>query len=403
VVPVVNPDGLVRSQNGTPSWRRNARGVDLNRNFGAFWGGSGASTLTEKDTYRGPGPWSEPESQAVHALSAGLAVTNVVSLHNVGALVLRPPGFRALGVAPDETGLRRLGDAMAVAAGYRSAYAADLYDATGALEDWNYAAQGAYGYTIELGENDGDGSFTGNYATHVTEQYVSAHGGVREALLLAAEEAQDPRDHALLVGRAPAGRVLRLRKSFVTMTSPVCADDACSSTTPALGLADGLALSLKVPASGRFAWHVGPSTRPWVARGGGREAWTLECLDGAAVVASHDVVVGRGQRAAVDPCVAGSPVSVGRNPAGRLLRLSTPTRRGSRVRVRVVCARSCTAVATLRSGAGARLSSHPAALVPGTGRTLLLAAGARRRALRLTVVATDSVGERVTARRLIAR
>ncbi|HEX6391161.1 MAG TPA: M14 family zinc carboxypeptidase [Solirubrobacteraceae bacterium] len=400
VVPVVNPDGLVRTQSGQPLWRRNARGVDLNRNFGAFWGGPGASTLPASDTYRGPGPWSEPETQAVHALSAGLAVTSVVSLHNVGALVLRPPGFRALGVAPDEAGLRRLGDAMAVAAGYRSAYAADLYEATGALEDWSYLAQGAYGFTIELGENDGDNSFTGHYDTHVTQQYQGSarvgggalpHGGVREALLLAAEEAQDPRDHALVVGRAPAGHVLRLRKSFVTMTSPVCVDDPCSATTPAMGLADALAITLTVPASGRFAWHVGPSTRPFVARGGGREAWTLECLDGGAVAAAHQVVVGRGERASVDPCVAGSAVRVARNPAARVLRVVGVRRSGGRVRARLVCARSCTVHATLR-GRSAR-----AVLLPSTARTISLPAARGR----LTVRAVDSVGERAKTTRFL--
>jgi len=411
VVPVANPDGFVLSQNGQPALRRNARGVDLNRNFGAFWGGPGASTSASSDTYRGTGPWSEPETQAVHALSAALAVTNVVSLHNVGGLVLRPPGFRALGLAPDEPGLRRLGDAMGVAAGYRSEYAADLYEATGALEDWNYLAQGAYGYTIELGENDGDRSFTGRYATHVTEQYlgsapvdgVTPRGGVREALLLAAEQAQDPRDHALISGRAPAGRVLRLRKSFTTMTSPVCVDDACSGTAPAFGVADGLGLTLRVPASGVFAWHVGPSTRPFVARDGGREAWTLECLSGDTVLTSRQLTVARGDRAEVDPCVAGSPARVARNPAARMLRVDRVTRAGSRVRARAVCARSCAVTVTLRSG-GRRVGAvlH-ATLAPGTARTLSLRAGARHGSLRLSVAAVDSVGERATARRVVSR
>jgi carboxypeptidase T len=392
VVPVVNPDGLARSQNGQPMWRRNARGVDLNRNFGAYWGGPGAAVSPASENYRGPAPWSEPEAQAVHALSAQLSITNVVSLHNVGGLVLRPPGFRALGLAPDEAGLRRLGDAMAVAAGYRSEYAADLYEATGALEDWSYAAQGAYGYTVELGENDGDGSFTGRYDTHVTQQYRGARGGVREALLLAAEQAQDPRDHVVITGRAPPGRVLRLRKSFATMTSPLCADDACSSTTAPFGVPDGLSLSLKVPASGRFAWHVGPSSRPWVAAAGGREAWTLECLDGTAVAATRQVVARRGQRVNVDPCAAGSRARVARNPAAALLRVLGVSTTARRARVRLICARSCAVSATLRG------RTVRAALVPSTVRTVTLPAARGR----LTVRAVDSVGERVTVRRALS-
>ncbi len=384
IVPVLNPDGFVRSQSGEPMWRGNARGVDLNRNFGAFWGGPGAAVSPGTPTYRGPGPWSEPESAAMHAFGAGLGVTNVVSLHNVGGLVLRPPGFRAEGLTPDEAGLRRLGDAMAVAAGYRSAYGADLYEATGALEDWNYLAQGAYGYTIELGENDGDGSFTGRYETHVTQQWTGPRGGVREALLLAAEQAQDPRDHVVLAGRAPAGRVLRLRKSFTTMTSPVCADDACLSTGAPLGLADELALTLRVPAPGRFAWHVGPSTRPFVAAAGGREAWTLECVAGERVVATRSFVAARGTRVSVDPCVAGSPLRVGPNPAARVVRVLSVRGR----RARLVCARSCQ-VAVVRGGRTVRAS-----LPPGTPRVLSLPAARGR----VTVRAVDSVGERATRR-----
>src|SRR3954470_13239253 len=84
-------------------------GVDLNRNYGAFWGGSGSSTTYTDDDYRGPAPWSEPETQAIHELSQGLPITGVDSLHNVAALVLRPPGFRGLGLAPDETKLKALG------------------------------------------------------------------------------------------------------------------------------------------------------------------------------------------------------------------------------------------------------------------------------------------------------
>jgi hypothetical protein len=255
----------------------------------------------------------------------------------------------------------------------------------------NYVLQGAFGFTIALGVIVADGSFTGNYATHVTQQYVSAHGGVREALLLAAEQAQDPRDHAVLAGRAPAGRVLRLRKSFTTLTSPVCADDACSSVGAPLSLGDGLSLTLEVPASGRFTWHVPPSTRPFVARAGGREAWTLECVQGDAVVATHSVVVGRGDLARVDACDAGATVRAGRNPAAHLLRLLGTTRRGSRLRVRLVCARSCQISATLRG------HSVHAALLPGSARTIALPAARGR----LTVRAVDGVGERAKSSQIL--
>jgi hypothetical protein len=426
VIPVANPDGLVATQSGDPLRRRNCRalpgddpnapcarrrGVDLNRNYGAFWGGNGASTSPDQDTYRGSGPWSEPETQAVHEFTAGLPITDVVSLHNVAGLVLRPPGFRALGVAPDETGLRALGDAMARAAGYRSEYAADLYEATGALEDWNYVAQGAYGYTVELGENDGDGSFQGHFATHVTEQYFGAGGGLRKALLLAGEQAQDPRDSALFAGTAPAGRVLRLSKHFDTFTSPICTTDllgasgSCATTAPAFAIADDLSLTLTVPAAGRFSWHVGPSTRPFVAKAGGSEAWTLDCLDGATVVASHAVVVGRGARADVAPCSAGAGVRVRHDPAAHLLRVGTVSRAGLRIRVRATCARSCQVSLRARDRSGGLVGTYGlrtlAASTPTTVAVRVPAGLGRASGMHLAVSAVDAESERATVTRAV--
>ena len=311
VVPVVNPDAYAYSRGVAPAGqadplaavrRRNCRalagdvgpgcaarrGVDLNRNHGAFWGGLGASTSPADDTYRGAGPWSEPEAAAVHELSRALPITGVQSLHNVAGLILRPPGSRELGRAPDEARLRALGDAMGVATGYASRPGYELYEVTGAAEDWNYIAQGAFSYTIELGGAfPGDPDFQGTYQTHVIDQYLGRAGtpaagrGVREALLLAAEQAMDARDHVVLRGRAPAGARLRLRKRFDTLTSPRCSDtltpDACGPTRPALSLPDGLDTALTVGEGASFSWHVGPSTRPFVRARGRRETWTLAC------------------------------------------------------------------------------------------------------------------------------
>ncbi len=84
-IPIVNPDGVKWNEvitpngggfqrknlrpgvndNGTTGTNNALRGVDLNRNASYYWGfdNSGSSPSQSTDTYRGPSPSSEPESQ----------------------------------------------------------------------------------------------------------------------------------------------------------------------------------------------------------------------------------------------------------------------------------------------------------------------------------------------------
>jgi Zinc carboxypeptidase len=327
VVPVANPDGFVVSRtagtaptdddpNATlaqtlgdqaaykrkncratvagagaqPCALRTGSGVDLNRNAGAWWGGPGSSGEGSVQDYRGAGPFSEPESDALRRLTAALPVTTLVTVHTYTSdgKWLRQPGFDDLvATTPDEQRLRLLGDAMAAATGWTSELGYQtLGDITGATEDWNYFAQGTFGYTAEVrGRN-----FHGSYAASVTDEYLGtgaqAGRGAREAFFLAAEHAADRRDHALLEGTAPPGSTLRLDKRFLTATSQ-----------PGLDVHDHLTGQLTVPASGAFTWDVNPSVRPLGPR---REAWSLACSDRAGRLRERrDVVVRRGERVAL--------------------------------------------------------------------------------------------------------
>ena len=91
------PHGHLRGQP-----RRRLRGTDLNRNYGGLWGGSGASTLWFSDTFRGDGPFSEPEVQNVRRLQSTRPITNLITNHTYSNLVLRPPGVAAFGFPLDE-------------------------------------------------------------------------------------------------------------------------------------------------------------------------------------------------------------------------------------------------------------------------------------------------------------
>jgi hypothetical protein len=280
----------------TPCAARTSQGVDLNRNYGAFFGGDGSDGINRAaQNFRGAGPFSEPESEAFHRFSSGRQITNVISNHTFTdeGVFLRQPGFQAdffpenaagEDISPDEAGMKELGDAMGLATGWESALGWKLSDITGATEDWNYFAQGAFGYTPEgRGPN-----FHANYQDWVVAEYEGkgalAGRGVREAFLLGAEQAANPRDHSVIAGRAPPGRVLRLTKRFDTRTSleGIVVDDTLDTT-------------LTVPGSGIYEWHVNPSKRPLFAEPG--EAWEMTCEtpDGT-VLDRVRVDVGRGRR-----------------------------------------------------------------------------------------------------------
>ena len=362
IVPIINPDGFVSSRNspsiadssgnpfGAPAIaesaflggsfayrRKNCKGpggpsapcdlnsgVDPNRNYGFGWGGKGASTNPESQTYRGPGPFSEEETSSVWAYSQTHDVTAMLSMHNFGSLVLRPPGRRGDGLAPDEERLKALGDMMEGDTGYTSQYGWQLYDTSGTTEDWNYGAAGTFGYTMELGPKSADGGgFHISYDRGVVEQWTGPEGhegrGVRRALLRLIEKAGQYADHSTLVGRAPAGRTLRLRKTFQTATSPVCRvaavhdlnlnpdaipdqipyedrPDACIDPGDPILFDDFLEYKTRVPANSVFSWIVTPSTRPFEWKAGRREAWTLTCEDDAGTVyETKQVTIWRGE------------------------------------------------------------------------------------------------------------
>jgi murein tripeptide amidase MpaA len=241
------------------------RGVDPNRNYGGLWGGPGASLSPTNDTYRGPGPFSEPETQNIRELVSSMQVTALITNHTYSNLVLRPPGVAAQGPPPDEEIYKALGDAMAEQNGYLSQKGYQLYDTTGTTEDWTYPATGGLGFTFEIGPEEFHPPFE-----DVVGEYTGSGGfegkGNRAAYLLAMQAAGDTSKHALIEGNAKPGNVIRLKKTFLTSShDPLFLDDDGETTGPPIVFRDNLDTSLVVPASGKFSFHANPSTRPAVA------------------------------------------------------------------------------------------------------------------------------------------
>jgi hypothetical protein len=177
VVPVVNPDGYKHNEDlyvasgGTQFglWRKNLRdndlsgtitssdGVDLNRNFGYQWGFDdlGSSPVPSAQTYRGPGPFSEPESQAQRdAIVARQPVTGI-SFHTSGDLLLHSWGWTAT-ATPDSAAFYEWNDDMTLGNGYQSgASPRVLYAVNGEFNDWCYGDTGLkpryFSWTPEVG------------------------------------------------------------------------------------------------------------------------------------------------------------------------------------------------------------------------------------------------------------
>lgn len=165
IVPMVNPDGLEYSIHVYRYWRKNRRanadgtfGVDINRNYGYEWGydNVGSSGTPGAEDYRGPGPFSEPETAAVRDLFQGRSFRALVSFHSFGQDILYPWGYTDVPAPGREVfaGLAlKMSDLIAAVRGtvYGVGQSASfLYLTNGDLTDWALGLSGIPAFTVEL-------------------------------------------------------------------------------------------------------------------------------------------------------------------------------------------------------------------------------------------------------------
>ncbi|MFG0275275.1 MAG: M14 family metallopeptidase, partial [Phycisphaerales bacterium] len=200
IIPVANPDGYAYSwaSSNNRFWRKNRRnnpgsfeGVDLNRNWGTGWGGSGSSGSYSSDLYRGTGPFSEPETAAIRDfVIAHPELGAMIDIHTYGELILSPPGYNT-SVAPhpdDKTfdGLSAdLQEAVASVHGHEYFHGpagAALYVAAGDAPDWHYEEQTLLAWTFELRP---ESSFQGGFAPPADQIRPTCEEFFPGALLLA--------------------------------------------------------------------------------------------------------------------------------------------------------------------------------------------------------------------------
>jgi len=160
-VPMVNPDGAMYDIKGRryKMWRKNMRsernnlyGVDLNRNYGYGWGGRGSSSSRRSDIFRGPKPFSEPETSAIkNFIEENQHVKIVLTYHTFSELILYPWGHKNEGVGgKDQQVFETMARKMATWTGYTPQRSSDLYVASGDTCDWAYGALKRFCFTFEL-------------------------------------------------------------------------------------------------------------------------------------------------------------------------------------------------------------------------------------------------------------
>ena len=138
VVPHVNPDGVADVS------RVNARGVDLNRNYGFEWSAA--------ESRSGAAPFSEPEARAVQTLSDHVAFGAGLSLH-AGATNLGWVWNYSYAAAPDESLVAAMAETYADACaqpGFWITNGADWYPTRGDTNDWSYGRHGTLDFTLEV-------------------------------------------------------------------------------------------------------------------------------------------------------------------------------------------------------------------------------------------------------------
>ena len=166
-MPCVNPDGYLFNEANYPDsyWRKNRRdngdgtyGVDLNRNYGYEWAfdNNGSSPNPSSQTYRGPGPFSEPETQNVKIFCEAHEFQIGLNYHTYGNLLIYPWGFSDSPTSEANT-FFTLADAMTKENNYFAGTGSETvgYTVNGTSDDWMYGEEltkpKIYSMTPEVG------------------------------------------------------------------------------------------------------------------------------------------------------------------------------------------------------------------------------------------------------------
>jgi hypothetical protein len=166
---VANPDGYQYTFDHERLWRKNLRdnngdgqtqvgdGVDPNRNFPNHWGydEEGSSSIQSSDTYRGPAPMSEPETEAMVGLLDRIGFAFQVNWHSAGQWLLYAEGWQTSTPTADDPIYYAMSgnlDDPAIDEFHPGLSSDVLYVTNGETTDYAHAVTGALAWTPELSE-----------------------------------------------------------------------------------------------------------------------------------------------------------------------------------------------------------------------------------------------------------
>ncbi len=151
ISPVWNPDGYEYVYYVDNMWRKNrqpyppAVGVDLNRNYPFGWNSScSGSTDPNSETYKGPSPASEVETQTMIKFSNDQHFTKILDYHSYGSEVLYGYSCHS---HPFSTFFQSEATDISIAAGYGGSIR--VPSAEGENYEWQIAFNGSYANLME--------------------------------------------------------------------------------------------------------------------------------------------------------------------------------------------------------------------------------------------------------------
>jgi parallel beta-helix repeat protein len=130
-------------------------GVDINRNYGYQWNATveSGSPYPWAEDYRGPAPFSEPETRAIRNLALSNDFKYAISFHSGAESIGYPWGY-TYDPTPDDAFFREIGANLSALVGAPYGPNSNLYTLSGSWDDWMYANRSTFALTCEVYGND---------------------------------------------------------------------------------------------------------------------------------------------------------------------------------------------------------------------------------------------------------